>query len=107
MNPTTYRSGFYDAFNPLMSSGPATYTTNATPIEYRGFTIYERIPWNSKTKYGEIDAVIGGMVVMMTCTVQGAKERINDLIAGGEERAREKLVKAGIPIPEPEPTTLF
>lgn len=103
---TTYRSAFHDPEGRL-SSGPATFTTDADPIEYRGFMLYERIPWSAKAKYGEIDAVIGGLVVMMTATVQGAKERINDLIAGGEERARAKMVKAGIEIPEPERTTLF
>ena len=104
----TYINGFHNSDNPYKSVGPEHFTTDATPIEYRGFLIYERIPTAGKFKYGEIDAVIGGLCVMISCTVTGAKYRIDNLLKGdGEDRALAKMARAGIGVPEQEKTTLF
>ena len=92
---TTYRNAFHNS-NPYKSVGPEFFTTDATPIEYRGFLIYERIPTAGKFKYGEIDAVKNGMCVMISCTVIGAKTRIDNFLSGnGEDRARAFLKMSG------------
>ena len=97
---TTYRNSFHNPDNLHKSLGPATYTTEAKAIPYRGFLIYERIPWNSKTHYGEIDTVINGLCLMNSCTVQGAKYRIDQLLAGnGEDRSVAKMKREGIAMP--------
>lgn len=104
----TYRNGFHNSDNHHKSLGPEHYTTDADPHEYRGFLIYERIPTAGKFKYGEIDTVLGGLCVMTSCTVTGAKYRIDNLLASnGEERAVAKLARAGIAVPEQAKTTLF
>lgn len=104
----TYRNSFYNSDNLHKSLGPEFYTTDSEPHEYRGFLIYERSPTAGKFKYGEIDTVMGGLCVMISCTVQGAKYRIDQLLCGnGEDRAIAKLSRAGIALPEPERTTLF
>lgn len=103
-----YRNGFYNAGNPYKSVGPEHYTTDAEPHEYRGFLIYERMPTAGKFKYGEIDTVIGGLCIMTSCTVTGAKYRIDQLLAeNGEDRARAKMQREGISTPGKQPTTLF
>ena len=90
---STYRNGFHSDIPGAHSAGPREYSTNALPIAHRGFMIYPRVPYCSRTKYGENDAVIGGAVIMMTCTVEGAKQRIDDLLDNpeAEDRAREKM----------------
>ena len=93
---STYRNAFHNAGNPYKSTGPSHFTTDAKPIEYRGFLIYERIPTAGKFKYGEIDSVKNGMCVMISCTVQGAKTRIDNFLSGnGEDRARAFLDSNG------------
>ena len=97
---TTYRNSFHLS-NPHKSIGPEVFNTDATPEEYRGFLIYSRIPTTSgKIRYGEIDAVIGGACVMISCTVQGARYRIDKLLSNdGEDRARRYMSLNGIAIP--------
>jgi hypothetical protein len=103
-----YRNSFFSTANTLGSAGPEHYTTKADPIEYRGFAIYERMPFSSKTKYGEIDTVIGGLCIMISVTVPGAKYRIDQLLAeNGEDRARAKMKAEGIAMPSTKPATLF
>ena len=104
----TYRNGFHNSDNLHKSLGPEFFTTNAEPHEYRGFLIYERIPTAGKFKYGEIDAVIGGLCIMTSCTVTGAKYRIDNLLASnGEDRALANMSKHGILVPEQPKSTLF
>lgn len=40
----TYKNLWHKENNPY--SGPPSYTTNVTPVEYKGYLIYERIPYN-------------------------------------------------------------
>ena len=99
---TTYLNGFHNSGNHHKSIGPEFYITDAVPHEYRGFLIYERMPTAGKFKYGEIDTVIGGLAIMTSCTVQGAKYRIDQLLASnGEDRALAKMKTAGIEPPKP------
>ena len=96
---STYRNSFHSD-NPYKSIGPEVFKTDATPEEYRGFRIYPRVPTSGRFNYGEIDAVIGGACVMISCTVQGAKNRIDKLLANdGEDRARRYMSLNGIAIP--------
>lgn len=104
----TYRNGFYNSDNLHKSLGPEYYSTDAEPHEYRGFLVYERIPTAGKFKYGEIDTVIGGLCIMTSCTVTGAKYRIDQLLAeNGEDRALAKMQQEGISLPGKQMTTLF
>ena len=97
---TSYINAFHRKDNPYKSVGPEHFTTDATPVDYRGFKIYARVPTAGKFKYGEIDAVMGGVCVMISCTVDGAKTRIDNLYArNGEDRAIASLKRHGIELP--------
>lgn len=57
--------------------GPAEYTTNAKPVEYRGYLIYERID-------GHVwDVVKDGVCVTQRAGPNGARHAIDSLCNGG------------------------
>lgn len=59
--------------------GPAFYTTDATPTEYRGYLIYQRVR-------GSVwDVVKDGVCVTQMAGPNGAREAVDRLVA--EERS--------------------
>lgn len=96
---TTYKNAFHDPVG--KKYGPPVYETNAPAVEYLGFAIYQRIT-NDRGGYGGVaDVVIGGVCIMQSVTVENAKHRVDNLIAGWyyEDTARELMKKHEIPMP--------
>ena len=96
---TTYRNDFRDHNGNVC--GPPQFTTDAPAVPYRGFLLFERMKMSARTKYGEVDAVFDGTCLMITCTIEGARERIDDLLDASdtnEVRAVRRLKEMGYSI---------
>lgn len=63
-----YKNSFYSKTTP--ESKPVLFT-DATPIEYKGYLIYKRLPEC-------FDIVIDGVCIAMCAGINGAKKRIDE-----------------------------
>ena len=77
---TTYRNPWHEAHG--VNYGPAMYSTDAKPVEYRGYLIYNRIPGASGR--GCWDAVKDGMCVGQYAGPSGARQFIDKLHGEGD-----------------------
>ena len=96
---STYKNAFHDPVG--KKYGPAVYETKVPGVEYRGFTIYQRIS-NDRGGFGGVaDVVIGGVCIMQSVTVENAKHRVDNLISEKyyEDTASELMRTHGIPMP--------
>jgi hypothetical protein len=67
----TYKNPWHKRFEPMY--GPAEYSTNVKPEEYKGFLIYERID-------GAVwDVVKDGACVAQRAGINGAKQYIDEV----------------------------
>ncbi len=70
---TTYKNSFHVKHN--ATYGPAEYTTDAKPTEYKGYLIYERI------KGSVWDIVKDGTCIHQMAGLNGAKSHIDEMTA--------------------------
>lgn len=71
---TTYKNKFY---SPKIHGPNPNITTDADPIEYKGFLIYHRV--KSMGDANIFDIVKDGVCIGMMAGLNGAKERIDSL----------------------------
>lgn len=87
MTTHTYRNTFHNPHDPQY--GPREYTTDAVPVEYCGFLIFERIP-------GKVwDVVRNGECITQRAGLQGAKDWIG-YESQGEETPDRMLRAIGL-----------
>ncbi|MCD7983390.1 MAG: hypothetical protein LUG19_03935 [Desulfovibrio sp.] len=79
-----YKNPWYETLGRKgLSFDPPVYRTNATPTEYKGYLIFERI---SKTCF---DVVKDGVCVSQCAGLNGAKRRIDQFFAVEAEMEAE------------------
>lgn len=79
---STYRNPWHQ---PTQSQyGPARYSTDATPTEYRGFLLYERIP--GPVGRCVIDVVRDGECVTQRAGMNGARRAVDERISAEDVR---------------------
>lgn len=71
MSTASYANPWHD---PSASKyGPAEYETDVTPMEYRGYLIYERIPGQCW------DVVLDGVCMTQRAGLRGAKQYVDNI----------------------------
>lgn len=85
-SPATYRNRWHKPTD--KHSGPACFTTEAQPVAYRGYLIYNRIAGTVGKGDGVWDVVKDGVCVSQYAGPTGARGGVDKLLAAGAEPAK-------------------